>query len=84
VRCLCCRLVMIMCIFSSVCIRVAFVFELISLLKCNSARRLFLAFPGLKGTFWKGHLWYRGKFYCSIGQVNGETIKHYIEKSKHQ
>ena len=56
---------------------------LISLLKCNSARRLFLAFPEFKGKLWKGHLWSRGKFYCSIGQVNGETIKCYIEQSKH-
>jgi putative transposase len=58
--------------------------KLIGLLKCNFARLLFLEFPELKSMFWKGHLWSRGKFYRSIGQVNGETIKHYIEKSKHQ
>ena len=58
--------------------------KLIGLLKCNSARQLFLAFPELKGKLWKGHLWSRGKFYRSIGQVNGETIKRYIEQSKHQ
>lgn len=57
---------------------------LISLLKCNSVSRLFLAFLELKGKLWKGHLWSRGKFYRSIGQVNGGTIKYYIEKSKHQ
>jgi putative transposase len=45
---------------------------------------LFLEFPELKSMFWKGHLWSRGKFYRSIGQVNGETIKRYIEQSKHQ
>ena len=57
---------------------------LIGLLKCNSDRQLFLAFFELKCKFWKGHLLSRGKFYRSIGQVNGETIKHCIEKSKHQ
>jgi putative transposase len=75
---------MIMYISSLGCTQAAFVSALISLLKCNSARRLFLAFLELKGKLWKGHLWSRGKFYRSIGQVNGETIKHYIEKSKHQ
>ena len=58
--------------------------KLIGLLKCNSARQLFSVFPELKGKLWKGHLWSRGKFYRSIGQVNGETIKRYIEQSKHQ
>jgi putative transposase len=58
--------------------------EMICLLKCNSARRLFLEHPELKSKLWKGHLWSRGKFYRSIGQVNAETIKRYIEQSEHQ
>ncbi|MDT8781902.1 MAG: IS200/IS605 family transposase [Candidatus Bathyarchaeota archaeon] len=58
--------------------------ELIRLLKCNSARCLFLEYPELKLRFWYGSLWSRGKFYRSIGQVNAETIKRYIEESKHQ
>jgi putative transposase len=58
--------------------------ELIRLLKCNSARRLFEEYPELKSRLWRGHLWSRGKFYRSIGQVNAETIKRYIEQSKHQ
>lgn len=58
--------------------------ELIRLFKCNSARRLFLEHPELKRVLWGGHLWSRGKFYRSIGQVNAETIKRYIEQSKHQ
>jgi putative transposase len=58
--------------------------ELIRLLKCNSARRLFKEFPELNRKLWRGSLWSRGKFYRSIGQVNAETIKRYIEQSKHQ
>jgi len=57
--------------------------EIIRLFKCNSARRLFSEHPELKRKLWKGHLWSRGKFYRSIGQVNAETIKRYIEQSKH-
>ena len=58
--------------------------ELISLFKCNSARALFLEYPELRRVLWKRHLWSKGKFYRSIGQVNAETIKRYIEQSKHQ
>ena len=58
--------------------------KLIRLLKCNSARRLFEEYPALKSRLWGGHLWSRGKFYRSIGQVNAETIKRYIEQSKHE
>jgi REP element-mobilizing transposase RayT len=60
------------------------IFVLIGLLKCNSVRRLFLAFLELKGKRWRGYLWSRGKFYCLIGQVSGEMIKRYIEQSKYQ
>ena len=58
--------------------------ELVRLFKCNSARRLFQEHPELKCKFWRGNLWSRGKFYRSIGQVNSETIKRYIEQSEHQ
>ena len=58
--------------------------ELIRILKCNSARRLFEECPELKRKLWRGSLWSRGKFYRSIGQVNAETIKRYIEQSRHQ
>ena len=58
--------------------------EVIRLLKCNSARTLFQEYPGLKKRLWGGHLWSRGKFYRSIGQVTSETIQHYIAGSKSQ
>ena len=57
--------------------------ELIRVLKCNSARRLFQEYPELKFKLWSGSLWSRGKFYRSMGQVNAETIKRYIKQSKH-
>ena len=58
--------------------------DVIRLLKCNSARCLFNEYPELKRKLWRQSLWSRGKFYRSIGQVNAETIKRYIEQSKHQ
>jgi putative transposase len=58
--------------------------ELVRLFKCNSARRLFQEYPELRSKLWNGHLWSRGKFYRSIGQVNAETIKRYIDQSKRQ
>ncbi len=58
--------------------------EAIRLLKCNSAKTLFREYPELKKKLWEGHLWSRGKFYRSIGQVTAETIQHYIERSRHQ
>ena len=58
--------------------------ETIRLLKCNSSRMLFKECPELKERLWGGHLWSRGKFYRSIGQVTAETIQHYIERSRHQ
>ena len=58
--------------------------QFIRVLKCNSARWLFQEYPELKRRLWRGSLWSRGKFYRSIGQVDAETIKRYIEQSKHQ
>ena len=58
--------------------------EAIRLLKCNSAKTLFQEYPKLKKRLWGGHLWSRGKFYRSIGQVTAETIQHYIARSKRQ
>ena len=57
--------------------------EAIRVLKCNTARELFLEYPGLKKMFWSGHFWSDGKFYRSIGQVTAETIQHYIARSEH-
>jgi len=47
-----------------------------------SARRLFEMFPQLRKRLWKGHLWSRGKFVRSVGNVTADTIKHYIAKSQ--
>ena len=54
--------------------------DVITMLKCNSARTLLREYPELKKRFWAGHLWSSGKFYRSIGQVTAETIQHYMPR----
>ena len=56
--------------------------DVVKLFKGISARRLFQRFPCLKRRLWGGHLWSRGKFYRSVGNVTADTIKHYIAKSQ--
>jgi len=52
-------------------------------LKSISAVHMFAKFPDLKGRrFWGSGLWSRGTFYGSVGNVNAETIKKYIENQK--
>lgn len=55
--------------------------QVVKLFKGISARRLFQEFPQLKKRLWGGHLWSRGKFYRSVGNVTADTIKHYIAQS---
>jgi len=64
--------------------------------KGQSSRRIFKAFPWLKGydetnilgkgtnqkLFTKCHFWTRGKFGRSVGNVTADTIDHYIKRSK--
>ena len=52
-------------------------------LKSISAAVMFEKFPDLKGRkFWGSGLWSRGTYYGSVGNVNEETIKEYINKQK--
>lgn len=36
-------------------------------------------FPELKKRYWGQHMWARGYFCATVGAVDEETIKHYIE-----
>jgi len=55
--------------------------DVLRYLKGGSSRELRRAFPEFDG-FHRCRLWSRGKFYRPIGEVNEETIKHYIEESQ--
>jgi putative transposase len=53
--------------------------ELVKRLKGRSSRRLMDEFDELKRQFWGRHLWARGYFAASTGNVTDEIIKQYIE-----
>ena len=48
--------------------------------KGKSSHRLLHSFESLRRQFWGRHLWARGYFCCSSGNVTDEVIKAYIEQ----
>ena len=52
-------------------------------LKGKTAYKLLGEFPHLRKTFWGRHLWARGYFGCSSGNVTDEVIADYITKQSH-
>src|SRR5574341_709996 len=53
--------------------------ELLQRLKGRSSRKLLEEFGELNRQFWGRHLWARGYFAASSGNVTDEIIKQYIE-----
>ena len=47
--------------------------------KGKSSHHLMVEFRRLNREFWGRHLWARGYFVCTTGNVTDEAIKHYIE-----
>ena len=56
--------------------------KLVPYLKGRSSRRLQDEFPELRKRYWGQHLWARGYFCASVGAVDEDTIKKYIENQK--
>ena len=52
--------------------------RLLQWLKGKTAHHMLAAFPHLKKQFWGRHLWARGYFCCSSGNVTDEVITKYI------
>ena len=52
--------------------------RLLQWLKGKTAYQLVGEFPHLRKTFWGRHLWARGYFCCSSGNVTDEVIAEYI------
>ena len=48
-------------------------------LKGRSSRLIQDEFPELKKKYWGQHMWARGYFCGTVGEVDEETIKKYIE-----
>lgn len=56
--------------------------KLVQSLKGRSSRKLMLDYRSLKKQFWGCHLWARGYFACTTGNVTDEIIKEYIENQE--
>ena len=52
--------------------------RLVQWLKGKSSRKLMDEYPGIRKAFWGRHVWARGYFCCSSGNVTDEVIKDYI------
>jgi REP element-mobilizing transposase RayT len=53
---------------------------MVCVLKCNSARALFLEFVQLKLWFWGGQLWSAGYAVRTAGDVTSTKIEEYINR----
>jgi len=58
--------------------------ELMQRIKGRSSRKLLQEFGELRRQFWGRHLWARGYFAASSGNVTDEVIKQYIESQGEQ
>ena len=54
--------------------------QLVQSLKGKSSRKLLMEYKGLSRAFWGRHLWARGYFVASSGNVTDEVIAKYIEE----
>ena len=57
--------------------------RLVQRLKGKTAYKLLTEFPHLRKQFWGRHVWARGYFCCSSGNVTDEVIVAYIENQSH-
>ena len=57
--------------------------RLVQRLKGKSAYVLLGEFPHLRKRFWGRHIWARGYFCCSSGNVTDEVVAAYIEQQSH-
>ena len=53
--------------------------KLVQYIKGRSSRRMQEEFPELRKRYWGQHLWARGYFCATVGAVDEQTVKQYIE-----
>jgi len=56
--------------------------KLVQYVKGRSSRRIQDEFPEIRKRYWGQHLWARGYFCATVGAVDEETIKKYIENQQ--
>lgn len=58
--------------------------RLVQRLKGKTSNRLLSEFSHLRKLYWGRHVWARGYFCCSSGNITDEVIKEYIENQCHE
>ena len=58
--------------------------RLVQRLKGKSSFKLLGEFAHLRKVYWGRHLWARGYFCCSTGNVTDEMVQQYIENQRHE
>jgi putative transposase len=53
--------------------------KIVQYIKGKSSRKLLMEFEHLRKRYWGQHLWARGYFAVTVGNVNSEDIQKYIE-----
>ncbi len=53
--------------------------EIMRRIKGRSSSKLFEEFPVVKKRYWGRHIWARGYFCATVGQMTEEMIKEYLE-----
>ena len=53
--------------------------EIMRRIKGNTASRLVEEFPHLKKRYWRRHIWARGYFCATVGQMTEEMINQYLK-----
>lgn len=58
--------------------------KIVKLAKGKTSRKLQMEYNNLKKRYWGQHLWARGFFSATVGEINDKLIKEYIEsQDKH-
>jgi putative transposase len=58
--------------------------KLVQYIKGKSGRKLLMEFEHLRKKYWGQHLWARGYFAVTVGNVNSDDIQKYIEIQSEQ
>ncbi len=56
--------------------------KLMQYIKGETSRKVLMEFPHIRKKFWGGHIWGRGYFVASSGNVTDEVILEYIESQE--
>ena len=56
--------------------------KVVQYIKGKSSRKLLMEFASLRKRYWGQHMWARGYFAVSVGNVNSEEVQRYIESQE--